>query len=98
MYGTIARLKITPGKLDAFMELGASINAETNPGIVFQHVYHSDTDPNEYWLVVGFTSREAYTRNAASPEQHQQYLSLRSLLDADPEWHDGEVLSSVNRS
>jgi hypothetical protein len=35
--------------------------------------------------------------NAASSEQHVRYQQMRSLLDADPEWHDGEVIQSMTR-
>ena len=31
--------------------------------------------------------------NADNPAQHQWYLKLRDLLEADPEWTDGEYLS-----
>lgn len=95
MYGTIARLRIKPGMLDEFMKLGGREQPDVYPDITFQHLYRSDSDPNEYWLVVGFTSREAYVRNAQSPEQHERYLHMRSLLDADPEWHDGEVVDTA---
>lgn len=47
---------------------------------------------NEFWLVGVFESREAYRANAASPEQHQRFLQLRALLEADPEWHDGAIV------
>jgi len=45
-------------------------------------------------LVVGFESREAYHTNAASPEQAERYAALRALMDADPEWHDGDIVDS----
>jgi hypothetical protein len=31
--------------------------------------------------------------NANDPEQHQWYLKIRELLEADPEWEDGEFVS-----
>jgi quinol monooxygenase YgiN len=96
MYGTIARLQVSPGKLDEFMKFGErEVTQQIYPDIVFQHVFQSDQNENEVWLVVGFTSREAYHANARSPEQHERYLEMRSLLDADPEWHDGEVIQEI---
>lgn len=65
------------------------------PDMMFEYVFKSDQNENEVWLVVGFTSREAYHANAASPEQHERYQEMRSVLDADPEWHDGEVIQSL---
>jgi hypothetical protein len=43
---------------------------------------------------VAFESKEAYQKNAASPEQNARYEEYRALLDADPEWHDGEIIAS----
>jgi hypothetical protein len=51
-----------------------------------------DADPDEYILAVAFESREAYAANAASPEQDARYQELRALLEADPEWNDGEIV------
>jgi quinol monooxygenase YgiN len=91
VYGTIARLRVNPDKLDELRRFGEEQGGEV-PGLVFQHVYRSDADPNEVWLVVGFASREAYHRNAQSPEQQARYAEYRALLEADPEWHDGEIV------
>jgi quinol monooxygenase YgiN len=57
-------------------------------------VYQLDADPDEYLLAVAFESREAYQANAASPEQDARYQQMRALLQADPEWHDGEIVYS----
>jgi heme-degrading monooxygenase HmoA len=62
------------------------------PGLVREYVYRTDADPNEYFLAVLFESRETYEANATTPEQHARYLQYRELLEADPEWHDGEVV------
>jgi hypothetical protein len=99
MYGTIARLRVKPGMLDRLRQFGQEEAAAlTAVGFVFQHVYQSDQDENEMWLVVGFESREAYVNNAGSPDQHQRYLRIREMLDADPEWHDGEIVDSIRTS
>ncbi len=94
MYGTIARLHARPGTQAQLMELGSQESVRRMPGFVSQHVYHSDADPNEYWLAVVFESKEAYVANAASPEQDASYRRLRALLTDDPEWHDGEVVTA----
>ena len=57
-----------------------------------QYVYRLDLSPNEFYLVVAFENREAYHANAASPEQQARYAQVRALLEADPEWHDGEIV------
>jgi heme-degrading monooxygenase HmoA len=93
MYGTIARLQIKPGA-EAEIDRTIRDTALEIPGFVFQHMYKSDANPNEYFLVVGFTNREAYVANANSPEQAERYEGYMKLMDAAPEWHDGEIVSS----
>jgi quinol monooxygenase YgiN len=96
MYGTIARMRIKPGKEEELRRLGNDM-APQIPGFVFQHVYRMDTDSNECYLVVAFESKEAYRANADSPDQAARYAQFRALLDADPEWHDGEIIDSYPR-
>lgn len=91
MYGTIARLRVKKGKLDELTRLAGG-EARKIPGIVFNYVYQTDADPQNLYLVVGFESRDAYRRNAESPEQHELYLAYRALLEEEPEWHDGEII------
>lgn len=93
MYGTVARLKIKPGKEQALMEFGKRAQTDT-PGFVSMNVYKMDADPTELYLVVAFESKEAYHKNAQSPEQAANYAEYRALLDADPEWHGGEIIAS----
>lgn len=96
MYGTIARLRVTPGKHEELRKFGNE-EVDALPALAFQYVLQSDTNSNEMWLVVGFESRDAYTTNAESPEQHERYLKFRAMLDADPEWHDGEFIDAIAR-
>lgn len=93
MYGTIARMRVKPGSEQAFLQ-NSQEGPQQIPGVVFEHVYKLDGGSNDYMLVVGFESKDAYVKNANSPEQHQRYLEYRDLLEADPEWSDGEVIYS----
>ena len=93
MYGTIARLRLKPGMEERLREFGRE-RAPQIPGFVFQHVFRTDADPDEYYLVVGFESREAYRANAESAEQRERYEQYRQWLAAEPEWHDGEIVFS----
>lgn len=90
MYGTIAKVRINPEKLDEIRALSDEIGMA--PGQIARYIYQMDTDPNEFYLVAMFEGREAYRANAASPEQHQRFIKLRALMDGDPEWHDGEIV------
>jgi heme-degrading monooxygenase HmoA len=94
MYGTIARLKVKPGKEAELRARQDKFNDLKIPGAIETHVYRMDADPNELYLVVVFDSKESYLANAQSPGQHERYLDLLTLLDGEPEWHDGEIISS----
>jgi quinol monooxygenase YgiN len=94
MYGTVARMKAKPGTGELLAELGRQLSDDRPPGMVGTWVYQLDADPDEYLLAVAFESREAYRANAASPEQDARYQQMRALLQADPEWHDGEIVYS----
>mgnify|MGYP005865419391 CR=1 FL=1 len=93
MYGTVALLRVQPGRAaDMVEEVRAEDQDAHMPGYIAQYVYRMDAEPDLYWLVVLFQSRETYQANAASPEQHARYLRLRALLTEDPQWHDGEIV------
>jgi quinol monooxygenase YgiN len=92
MYGTIARMRVKPGMEERLLQLAREPGPAATPGLVFDYAYRMDANRNEYFLAVAFESREAFLANAARPEQHAQYLAMRALLEADPEWHDGEVV------
>jgi quinol monooxygenase YgiN len=96
MYGTIARMRIKPGMESQLEELSRT-QVPDIPGFVFQHVYRMDSDPQELYLVVGFTDQEAYRRNAESPDQAERYAAYVSLLEQAPEWHDGDILWSLQQ-
>lgn len=89
MYGTIARMRVKPGQVDAFMAWGRALPMATGEQTAM--IYQMDADPNELYLVAVFTSKEAYVANADSPEQHQMFLQMMEFLAAEPEWHDGAV-------
>lgn len=93
MYGTVARLTAKPGSREALDEISRQVQDDKPPGLLASYIYQMDSDPNEYYLAVVFESRESYRANAESPEQHARYEKWRAQLQADPEWHDGEVVS-----
>lgn len=89
MWGTIARMQIRPEVPEAYLR--AQIDAfstERVEGLVSSTFYRSDADPHELWIVVMFESKELYQRNSERPATHQAYLTLRSCLEEDVEWHD----------
>ena len=72
MYGTIARIKIDPARIDELKALGNNMGMA--PGQVAGYVYQTDADPGELFLAAVFESKEAYWANASSPEQHERFM------------------------
>ena len=56
------------------------------------YVVVPDQRDDEIWLLAVFEDEASYKKNAASPEQHQEYLKYRALLEEEPEWIDGQIM------
>ena len=97
MYGTVARCRIKPGMERQLAEQVHMFEAAKISGTVAVYTYRMDADPNEYYLAVVFASKEAYWANAQSPEQDVRYRQLLLLLEHEPEWHDGEIVSALQK-
>jgi hypothetical protein len=94
MYGTVARMRLKPGMEERMRQLSREFEDARIPGYLFEYVFKLDGGDNDYILVAGFESRDAYMANANDPKQHERYLQYRELLQADPEWNDGEIVDS----
>lgn len=94
MYGTVARMQLKPDTEAQMMALDLEERAKNIPGALAEYVYRMDNEPDVYYLVVMFESKDAYFANAASAEQAAEYEKMRAFLAADPEWHDGKVISA----
>lgn len=95
MYGTVAYLKVKPGKEDELVAQSKEIAPELRPaGFISQTLYRLDDQPNMYVMAVVFKDKASYVANANSPEQNARYEKFRALLDDDPRWADGEVIAS----
>ena len=94
MYGTVAKIRVKKGALEALKKFSEAESGAGMSGYRGQVVYQMDRDPDEIYLVVIFDSREAYFANAESPEQHARYLEMMKLLEGEPEWNDGKVIFS----
>ncbi len=94
MYGSVSRWIAKEGKEGELEALVDEISKTPYPGSRALTVYRSDANPREYWVAGVFESREVYASNSASPETSANYQRLRSLMDSEPEWHDGEVVVS----
>jgi quinol monooxygenase YgiN len=99
MYGTVARMRVKPRMVDRLEEMVRGEESRlANAGFVATHIYRMDSDPNEYYMAVSFDSKEAYVRNADSPEQDASYRRMLEFLEGEPEWHDGEIVYSTPQS
>jgi hypothetical protein len=92
MYGTVARYRLKPGMEQKLLALEAEFREARVPGLVTEYVYRLDKDPLQCIEVVVFESKEAYFALANSPEQDERYRRFVQLLEAEPEWNDGEVI------
>jgi len=92
MYGTVAKMRVKPGKLEDLKRLMASPEMVNIAGLVSTTVYQMDANANELIMAVTFTDKDAYVKNANSPEMSARYEQYVALLDAPPEWNDGEVV------
>ena len=93
MFGTVARMKVQPGKEQEFIEHGERWSRErgSSSGQLTSYLVNLDGKPDEYLMVAIFRDRESYLQNANDPETDRFYQDMRKLLKADPEWNDGEV-------
>jgi hypothetical protein len=94
MYGTVARMRLKAGMEEQMLAVTREYDQVRIAGEVAAYAYQADADPQEFYLVAVFDSKESYLANASSPEQHARYLKMRALLEADPEWHDGTIVYS----
>ena len=95
MYGTVARMRIKPGMEVKMQEMMRQFEAAQVPGAVASYMYRMDANPNEYYLAVLFTDKAAYRANADSQAQNTRFREMMTMLEGEPEWHDGEIVSVV---
>lgn len=93
MYGTIAKIKVRPGAIEALDRWGPEQVAEDG-GAVAIYAFQMDSDPGEVYVIAIFESKEAYVANANSPEQDERYREMLAWLEGEPEWHDGQIVYS----
>jgi hypothetical protein len=91
MYGTVAKCVIKPENREALRELTKRQMAdrEVRGYVTSYMLFENDSDVG--WLFAVFEDRATYDANADDPAQDARYREFRALLEADPEWHDGEI-------
>jgi heme-degrading monooxygenase HmoA len=94
VYGTVMSFRVKPGRkedLEAIFEKYGHLGEYPIEGHIGSYILWKDDDPDQGIALTVFDNREAYWRNAQSPEQHDRYVLIRSHLEEDPGWQDGEI-------
>jgi hypothetical protein len=100
MFGTTALIKPRSGQEAAVVEhfnLWWRERAPKVPGVLLGTLNRNTSNPAELTLTVAFASKTSYENNASDPEQDRWYRHLIALLDEEPRWIDGDVLSVHSR-
>ena len=93
MYGTIFTLDIKKGQETIFLEtLKTATAGQTPEGMKAWFVMKPDDQNRDLIGIAVFESKEAYTSNANSPEQHEAFMNLMNHLNSEPTWTDGEYI------
>ena len=90
MYGTVAKIRVKPENRQALRDVFAEQPGETIEGFVSSYVLF-ENDGDTGWMFAVFSDRATYDRNANDPRQHERYTRYRSLMEDEPEWHDGVI-------
>ena len=93
---TIFKMQVKPGMVDQLTKVmnddGTNMDRIKAAGWKSTIVGSSKDNPNEVWGTVTWDNSENYRKNAEDPAQNASFQQMRALLDADPEWHDCDVI------
>jgi hypothetical protein len=81
-------MKPKAGKKEELMKMFTSGDERQVDGFIMGHALDAG---DEVWGIAVFRDEASYRKNADDPSQHQEYLKMRELIEADPEWHDGTI-------
>lgn len=97
MFGTVARLKVKPGRSDELIALGRRWTRDEfeRSGQIAELFFKVDDCDDEFYLVAAFPDRKSYLSNADHPRTRKHFEKLRELLSCDPEWNDGVIVDML---
>ena len=98
MFGSIYTMRPLPGQetnIAAHFRLWERERRPAVSGAVGGYLFRSKSTPSDLIGVTVFDSEDNYRTNANDPKQEEWYRSLRRMLEADPEWNDGDVLVAL---
>ncbi len=100
MYGTVAHIRVKAGREEALVATMEKWAQEFSPKVEADlggNLFRLDSDPQEMIMIAVFRDKESYVANADDPETDKWYQELRQHLEADPVWHDGEIIGSWSK-
>jgi len=95
MYGSLYKIRPKAGKEQDIFRMMEEWDRDRRPnvkGAVAGYMFKLDN--GGLMGVAVFQSKEDYRANAESPEQSAFYQRWRELMESDPEWNDGEIVST----
>jgi hypothetical protein len=95
MFGSIYRMQPIAGQEANIASHFRRWERERRPavsGAVGGYLFRPKDNPSELVGVAVFDSEDSYRHNADDPAQDEWYRDLRSMLESDPQWSDGDVL------
>jgi len=93
MYGTVARLRVKPENRQRLEDVVQRQSYERVAGFINGYVLFED-ESDAAWMLAVFEDKASYDRNADDPAQHERYLEYRALVEDEPEWHDGQIVTT----
>jgi len=93
MYGTVARLRVKPENRQRLEDVVQRQSYERVAGFINGYVLFED-ESDAAWMLAVFEDKASYDRNADDPAQHERYLEYRALVEDEPEWHDGQIVTA----
>ena len=96
MYGTIFRMKVKSGQEQRVIEIFRDWERDQQPvvkGALGGVLMKPDSSSGEFIGVAIFQDKQSYVANADNPAQREWFGKLRDVLEADPEWEDGEYVA-----
>lgn len=92
MFGSAFKMRPKPGKTQELLDTMTSDDRRPT-GMIAAYLL-SEASDGAVWGFAVFEDEQSYRANAESPQQHAEYERFRALLEADPEWHDGEIVAA----
>jgi hypothetical protein len=94
MYGTVGRVRIKKEKQQEFLDTIMGQPNDSVAGFKQAFVMFPENREGEAILVAMFEDRDSYWKNANDPAQDERYREFSKYFEGEPEWSDGEWLSS----